>query len=207
MSLVKSTLEQQLKSIYKTMSNMSVGGDEYLASQLGNAIQTYVSTGTLSTTVDVGMGVTPPGPYTGVTNGTMSIVGATISGIVLTALKTMSNMSAGGDTFIANQIGLAINTAFTSAICSGTSIGSISSLPLGIPVPSVVPITGVVIGVSTIISNTLISAFNTMSNMSEGGDDYLASQMATAVDDYIKSLTIIINGTSPATFVSKGSLS
>ena len=207
MPLVKSTLEQQIKSIFKSMSKLSSGGDEFLALQLGNAIQTYVSTGILSTTVDSGMGVAPPGPYIGKTSGTMSVIGATISSLLLPILKSMFKMSSGGDVYFANQLGTVLTTAFSSAICVGTSSGTISSLPFGTPVPTVVPIMGTVVGIPTVVSSILIPAFKTMSKMSKGGDDYLAGQMATAIDNFIKSLTIIISGTAPATFVSKGSLS
>lgn len=207
MPLVKTVLEEQIKTIFKSMSNISSGGDEYLATQLGNAIQTYVSTGILSTKSDSGVGLAPPGSYTGVTVGTMTVLSPTIASALLPALKSMGKMSKGGDNYFATQLGVALSTSFASAICSGTSTGIIASLPFGAPIPTVVPITGIVVGNPTIVSSSMTSTFKSMGKMSKGGDDLMASNLATAIDDFIKSLTISIIGTAPASFISQGSLS
>lgn len=187
MSLNQNTLKNNLLSIF---TNMKDGDDSYFAKQVSAKIAEYVKSGSIIT---ADTGTVPTGVFTGSGTGTMDVDPSICETIVTTACKVMSTMSTGGDAFFAAQLALGIDSMMVAGEVKTTVVGSVT-LPTGTLAPLSGTAKGIFTGISVTLQSGFLAAFNAMASMSEGGDEYLAEQIATIVTAYLKAGVITTQG-------------
>jgi len=191
MALAKSVFETKLKNIFAMMQDGSKT-DAWLAEQIAVAIKEFGVSGKVAT---IDGGAAPAGVYVGDGDGTMTIN----DGDLKNKLKTTFESAYSNDD-LAVHIATDIDEVCTADdTVTTTSVGTVTT-PAGATSPFSGQGKGKFTGTKTIIEAILKTCFLTMNSMSAGGDDYLATQFATAVDSYFKAGTI--NVTLKAPFIS-----
>ncbi|MDR3019897.1 MAG: hypothetical protein LBU66_03220 [Treponema sp.] len=188
MVLVKTDLEKAFKDIFTAMQDGSKT-DEWMAEQVADAIQNYIKSGQVSTE---DTGAAPGGSYAGDGVGSMVINGDSLKN----KLK-ITYESGYGDDDLAAHIAADIDD-----VCAAEDIVSVVSTgDVTIPGAGTSSFSGPGIGKFTgdkdDIEDSLKDCFKQMNNISQGGDDYLAFQFASAVDLYLKAGEIKINLQAP----------
>jgi len=208
MALVKTVFETKLKSIFAEMQDGSKT-DAWMAEQIATAIQTYVSSGQVTTTDS---GAAPAGSYAGAGVGIMEIDKNDVEEDVIDEEEIEE------DVLDEDNLGSKLTNTFESEynnddlaahiatdiddVCKAddtvttTSSGTVTT-PSGATSPFSGTGKGKFSGVKTTIETTLKTCFATMNNMSQGGDDYLAVQLASAVDAYLKAGAVNIDLQAP----------
>jgi hypothetical protein len=177
MALAKTTLETKLKQIFKTMQDGSKD-DAWMAAQVSEAIKTYILTGIVLTT---DKGAAPAGAYAGKGTGTMTISNPDLEAdLALTFENTAAN------SFLAEHMAADIDAACTEEDISETVTSGTVTIPVGAASPMAGTGKGTFSGEKSTIQSLLAVCFEAMNAMPEGGDDYLAAQIALSVDSYLK---------------------
>lgn len=187
MSLVYDTLKSDLLDAF---NNMGDGDDDYFAEQVAKAVKTYIETGGV-TTVDTG--TVSAGVFTGTGSGDMEVESDDCEDSLSETCSKMRDMtSGGGDAYLAAQMASAINTMVLDGTVktdvSGTAVAGSVSTPLTGKAE------GTLTGVAATIQSALVSIFSKMQNMTSGGDEYFAEQMAIAVNSYLLAGVVATNG-------------
>jgi hypothetical protein len=188
MALVKTVLETTLKGIFVAMQDGSKN-DAWMAEQIATAIQTYINSGQVSTTDS---GAAPAGSYTGAGVGSMVIDGASLKD----KLKATFEAGYNNDDLAAHIAADNDDVCKTDNTVSTTSTGRVT-IPGAGTSPFSGPGKGKFTGDKDDIITVLKNCFNQMNNISQGGDDYLAFHLASAVDFYLKAGDISINLQTP----------
>jgi len=94
-------------------------------------------------------------------------------------------MTSGGDAYLAAQLATAVHTMVSAGEISCEVAGAVVT-----PAGAVSTLSGTAKGTLTCIPMPMqiafLSAFQDMAAMTEGGNNYLAAQMAAALDAYLK---------------------
>lgn len=188
MSLVQSKLKNDLLSAFQSMTD---GDDSVFAKKVSKAVADYAQTGLVSTT---DIGTISAGAFTGKGTGNISVQSSICENILIAACKAMSKMTSGGDVYLAAQMASGIHAMISAGEVKTSVVGTVIP-PSGGSSPMAGQAKGSMIGVPATIQAGLIAAFNSMSKMSEGGDDYFAAQAATVITAYLKAAVITTNGT------------
>lgn len=193
MPFVSATLENDLKKVFKDMKDAGEdASDDDFADGIAAACKAFGESGTVTTT-DVG--TVSAGVFTGAGTGTLSLDDSLMASPIKSACSSMKNMTEGGDNVLATAIGNAL-FAMTSAGEVNTNVTGTAIPPS--PPPPTVPVAGTAKGTITCVPAPVISglqsAYNSMKNMTEGGDDFLASQMAILINTYFASGIIATQG-------------
>lgn len=199
MPLVVATLQNDLSKCFNDMNDITDGtGNKYMAENVAKAISNFVKTG-IVTSVDSGT-ASDGGVYAGAGTGTMEIKESDLKDKLQ---KTFEANYENNDlaTHIADDIDSIISEKDT---CSTDTIGT-SSIP-----PKTNPANGkgkgTFTGVKSTIESVLKSTFNTMNNMVEGGNDFLASQWASCLQSYLTAGIINIQLQSPMSGAGVGAI-
>lgn len=187
MPLVPSTLISQLTAVFNSMTD---GNEDTFPNGVSQAIATYASTGTVAT---VDAGAVPAGAFVGSGSGTLVFSPSACQQTIKSACVAMENMQSGGNDYLAEQIGAGIKT-MSDAGQVGTNVAGVATSPSGTPSPLSGTASGTIACQSAPLVQSLKSAFSAMNSMTSGGNAYLASQMATAVDTYLKSGVVATQG-------------
>lgn len=191
MPLVKATLQANLFIAFDAMNNITDdNGNTYMAEKVAKAISDYIKSGTV-TSVDAGT-ASDSGVYAGAGTGTMEISESNLKSKLQTTFeaKYENNDLA---THIASDID---DVCSASNTCSTTTTGT-STIPGTSPHPASGKGKGTFTGVKATIETKLKSCFASMNNMANGGNMYLATEWADAVDGYMKAGTIAITLQAP----------
>jgi hypothetical protein len=188
MALVKTTLETRLKQIFASMQDGSKD-DAWMAAQVSDAIKTYILTGQ-AVTADTG--VAPAGSYAGAGVGTMTINKDNLK----SDLQSTFEAAYENDALAAHMADDSDNACKADNTVSTTSTGVVTT-PAGVSSPFSGPGQGKFAGTKATIENILKACFSAMNNMSSGGDDYLAAQIASAMDSYLKAGSVSVTLKSP----------
>ncbi len=190
MALVKAALETKLTAIFAAMRS-SVKTDAWMAEQIASEIKNYILTGLVST---VDTGATPAGSYAGKGTGTMTIDNASLgSDLTGTFEAKYSNDD------LAAQMAADIHAACTASDTVITATAGAVTTPVGASSPFSGTGKGTYTGNKTAIETTLKACFTAMNNMTEGGDDFFAAQLAAAVDTYLKAGAVNVTLQDPLT--------
>lgn len=189
MAMVVATLQTDLLTIFLAMNSIFEDGDGYCADEMSKAIQKYILTGQVAT---VDAGAAPAGAYVGAGIGVMTIDADILSEDLLTTF-TAGYTNDGLADHIATDID---NACKENGIVKTTSIGTVTT-PVGATTPFTGPGEGSFIGAKTSIATLLKACFSMMNNMPVGGNEYYASQLAIAIDAYLKAGTIDVELQSP----------
>jgi hypothetical protein len=177
MAFEPATLQANLLAIFLAMNAMSEDGDGYCATEMADAIKTFILTGIVNTT---DTGAATAGSYAGAGVGTMTIDKDSLMDDLFTTF-TAGYTNDGIADHMANDIDNACkedNTVVT--VSSGTVTSS-----LGVTSPFSGPGKGKFSGDKSIISIALKACFTAMNGMSAGGNELYALQLATAVNSYL----------------------
>jgi hypothetical protein len=196
--LDKSTLEVKLKAVFYAMQDGSKT-DAWMASQISAAVKEYALTGTAAT---VDAGAAPAGAYAGAGTGKMTIDSQDLEGALTSTFEgTKVNVFLAAGT--ANDIDAACSADDTvKTITAGTV-----TTPAGASSPFGGTGKGSFTGVKTTIEALLLQCFAVMDTMAAGGDDYLAAQLAAAVDGYLKAGVISVDLDTPLAGAGLGAVS
>jgi len=187
MALVPSTFKNDLLAAFQSMTD---GDNQVFADRVAAACKAFAESGLITTT---DAGTVPAGAFTGTGSGGISCDDAPCAQAIMAACTAMNSMTSGGDAYLAAQLA----TAFHDMVLNGEVICNVS----GTVVPSSggsSPLSGTtkgtLTGVTAPMQAAFFSAFQAMFAMTEGGDGYMAAQIATAVDAYLKAGTVDTQG-------------
>jgi hypothetical protein len=166
-----------LKAIFFAMQDGSKT-DAWMAQQIAAAIKAYILTGK-AVTADAG--TAPAGAYAGAGLGTMTIDSDALGGdLTKTYEATQENA------FLAANMADDIDAACgAEGTVETVSTGTVTT-PVGVTSSFTGAGTGDFAGIQATIETLLAICFETMDTMAAGGDEYLAAQIALAVDTYLK---------------------
>ena len=202
MALNKIKLQNDLFNIFDAMNSIYKNGDEYMAIECSKVIYEYILSGNVST-IDVGTGTPSSSVYNGKGDGTMNINSANLKNLLYNtfiAKYDINDLAKG----IANNINVVCSESnIIQTTTKGTSTFSYppySSADGGIG-------KGTFTSQSSIIQLRLQSCFATMNHINNNGNIYFAQELASAIDDYLKSGTINVTLQSPLTGTGNGTIS
>lgn len=186
----KKTYVSNLEKAFKEMKN-----DDDFAHKVSYETAEYVKKGSIITT-DVG-GISA-GAFTGTGKGAMSVDFKVCKQVIAAAVKAMASMTTGGDKYLADNIAKGIDDMVLVKGKAKTDVIGTVVTPSG----ASTPMSGKAEGhfsdnnlqLKTILATKIFAIFQAMSNMTEGGDKYLAQEMEKAVTNYLSSGTINTNG-------------
>ena len=179
MVLVLSALKDDLLAVFQSMRD---GGDKAFADKIAAACKKFAESGSI-TTVDTG--AVSAGTFTGAGTGGISCDDVPCADAIMAVCTTMTGMTSGGDAYLAAQLAAAIHNMVLTGEVNCNVTGSVVALS-GTASPLSGTAKGTLTGVLAPMQAAFLSAFQSMSKMTEGGDDYLAAQMAAAFDAYLK---------------------
>jgi hypothetical protein len=190
------SLKSDLQDTFDSMKSLTEGGDDYFAKHVTQNCADYFESRIVSTTNVAG--AIASGTYvagTGNGNPDCALTKGACESALLSAMKAMRNMVSGGDVYFATEIANAIHTMYTGAKVEFT-VSGICTPPSTPPPPY--PLLGIVKGTisgsnSSLLSG-IIATFNSMRTMSDGGDEYFATQLASHIETYALALTCILTG-------------
>lgn len=187
MSLIPNVLQNGLLSAFDAMKN---GDDGFFAKKVSEHIADYVKSGNVLT-ADVG--AVPSGAFTGAGGGSIQVQPSICENIVLAACKAMTQMTEGGNVYLAAQLAAGITSMMSAGSVNTNVTGSVIT-PSGVPSPLAGTAKGIFTGVSTLLQGGFQAAFTAMDSMKENGNGYLASEIAKAVTAYLKAGVISTQG-------------
>jgi hypothetical protein len=184
MALIPLTLQTKITAIFDAMNNITEGGDEYCAAEMASAIKAYILTGQ-ATTID--SGAAPAGAYAGAGVGVMTIKDSALNDDLL------PTFAAGYDNDgLADHMASDIDAACAEDdTVQETSTGTVTT-GSGATVPFSGPAVGKLTGTKTLIATALKACFQSMSDMTSGGNQLFAEQLSTALDAYLKAGAITV---------------
>lgn len=189
--MVPVTLQVALLKIFNDMNSISKDGDVYCATEMAKAIKTFIFTGQVATT---DTGAAPAGTYAGAGIGAMNINDGTLSDNLLKTFQAEYN----NDNLADNIASDTDNACKEDSIIKTTSTGIVTT-PSGATSPFSGPGEGEFTGVKNTIASTLKVCFSAMNNMTSGGNEYYAAQLALAVHSYLIAGAINITLKAPFT--------
>lgn len=189
MSLNVADLKDALYDAFTTMQD-----DADLAKKLSAAIADYAESGDITTTDS---GQISAGTFAGSGSGKISVDSSVCENIIVAATDSMKSMVSGGDILFAAQIAAGIDAMMADGTVKTDVLGTATPPPPATPFPmgGKAEKKGGFVGVSATIQAAMAACFPVMLGMTEGGDDFFAAQLATAVTAYLKAGIITTNGT------------
>jgi hypothetical protein len=189
MALVQTVLKSALVSAFRDMVDAS-DGNAVFAEKVSAVAADYAGTGNV-TTVDAG--AIPSGVFAGAGAGSFSCDASAAESIISAACGAMNAMETGGNEYLAAQMASGFNAMFAAGSVETTVTGTVTP-PSAPPVPFAGSASGTLTGVPAAMQAAFLAAFTAMNDMAEGGDDYMAGEIAAAVDTYLKSAVITTQG-------------
>jgi hypothetical protein len=190
MSLVVTTLKNNLKNCFDAMAGDTGGDNTTFAKKVSKAVADYVETGSI-TTVDAG--TVSAGVFAGSGSGSISVQAGIAEAVIYAACQAMVNMTAGGNDYLAMQIATGIQQMMAAGEVS-TNVTGLVTPPTGSAFTLTGQATGRTVCVQAPLYAGLKTAFTAMENMTEGGNEYMAAQMATVIDTYLKAGVVSTGG-------------
>lgn len=182
MALVKADLEKDLKKVFSDMKDAAENAkDDDFSKGISDAVKKFAEAGTIKT---VDAGAVPGGGYAGSGSGTLSLDASLCKNPIDTAMQAMKDAT--GDAALASAIASGIQAMTTAGNIDITSSGTLTPPPPATPVPMAGSGSAKLICVLAPLILALNAAFASMKDMTEGGDDFLAGKLATAIDAYYK---------------------
>jgi len=179
MALAVSTLYGDLLAAFQSMSD---GDNRVFANKVAEACRDYAESGSIAT---ADAGTVSVGAFTGAGSGGISCNDAPCAQSVMAACAAMNGMASGGDAYLAAQLAAAIHAMITAGEVS-CGVNGVAVTPLGVSSSLSGTAKGTLACVPAPMQAAFLSAFQAMAAMAEGGDGYMAAQMAAAIDTYLK---------------------
>jgi hypothetical protein len=168
---------------------MTDGDNSVFADKVAKAVKDYAESGLIST---ADAGTISAGVFAGAGTGKIACDDGPCADAILSACDAM-NSDGGGNEYLAKELAAAIHAMIESGTVE-TDVSGAAVPPSGGSVPVSGKAEGVMAGVPAPMEASLLSAFLDMNDMTTGGDDYMASQMAAAIDTYLKACAVSAAG-------------
>jgi hypothetical protein len=188
MALVVNGLKNDLFSAFQSMTD---GNDTVFADKVSAAADKYAESGTI-TTADAG--TIPAGVLTGAGTGKITCDAAICKNIVLAACTAMRSMTSGGNEYLAARLAAGIHSMVSAGQVKTTVTGTVVPPGSSPTIPMAGTAAGSMTGIPAPMQAAFSAAFTAMDSMREGGDQYMAQQMAAAVDAYLKAAAVNTRG-------------
>lgn len=191
MSLTASSLKSDLKAVFDEMRENTDGDNSIFSKGVAAAAKDFIETATVTTT---DAGSVSAGVFVGTGSGTVSADDSDAQSIIQSACEAMKSMTSGGNDYLAGKIASAIQTMSDAAEVK-TNVSGTVTLSNG----STSALSGTAEGTLTCsyaLESDLKAAFKAMETMTENGDEYLASQMASAINSFVLSGVVSTQGKS-----------
>ena len=187
MALIISVLKNDLLSAFESMNN---GDNKVFSDKVSKAAKKYAESGDINT---IDNGTVPTGVYVGAGTGKISVDDSICEKIVYAACIQMDSMESGGNEYLAEKLASGIHTMVMSGDVDTNVIGTVTP-----PGSSSIVLNGNASGKLTSnpspMQGSFLDAFKTMNDMTNGGDEYMAQNMAAAIDAYFKNAVINTDG-------------
>lgn len=187
MALVITTIEENLTDAFKDMTD---GDNKVFSKEVSMAVKKYAESGDI-TTVDAGTIST--GVYTGAGTGGITVDETICEKIVYAACTAMDNMKEGGNAYLAEKMAGGIHAMLLAGEVKTDVKGTVTP-PSSSPVTLDGNAAGTLTGVPAPMQASFFAAFNSMDGMKSGGDEYMAEQVYTAIDTYLKTAIVSTKG-------------
>jgi hypothetical protein len=192
MSLNVQTITDDLLAAFRSMTD---GDNKDFSEKVSTAMNDYTETGTINTTDS---GTISAGAFAGQGSGNNTTDDSICEKIVYVACNTMNTMATGGNAYLAAQLALGIHSMVIQGEVKTNVNGTVT------PPPPISPfsLSGTAKGNQTgtamaAMQASFLAAFTAMDAMTEGGDKYMAQQIAMATDVYLKSAVANTQGQGP----------
>ena len=186
-----SDFQTSIQNIFSQMNNMTSGGDKYFADNLASAIKTLIASGKVTSNDDAGSIGTST--YKGKGTGSMSIDDTPLATNLLSTFTKEDTT----DDEIADGIADNVNTACSVSNSVSTTTRGTQTFPNGATSEYEGSGKGTFSGTKKTISDALKTAFNTMSEMTSGGNDVFAAALASSISSYLTGGSIDITLQTP----------
>jgi hypothetical protein len=191
MSLNVQKLKDDLLAAFRSMTD---GDNKVFSEKVSKATDDYTETGAIATT---DAGAVSAGAFTGKGSGNNTTEDSICEKIVYAACNAMNNMMAGGNAYLAEQLALGIHSMVIQGEVKTNVTGTVVP-PGSPPVPMSGSAKGTQMGTAmAAMQASFFATFTAMDTMTDGGDEYMAQQIATAVDVYLKSAIVNTQGQGP----------
>jgi hypothetical protein len=168
-----------LESSLKTVFNDASGDDRKFSDSFSAAIKDYVESGVI---VTADAGSVSAGVFTGKGEGGMTVTASDCADIVYAGARAMSGT--GGNDILAARMAEGIDAMIANGKVR-TDVSGVCAPPSGSSFPLSGAAEGSMAGSPAPMEAAFFSAFEAMNSMSEGNNDYMASQCAMAIDAYL----------------------
>jgi hypothetical protein len=175
MSLPFSSLVSALKGVFNDMS----GDDRKFSDGFAAAVKDYAESGVIATT---DKGTVSAGEFVGAGEGGITVTASDCADIVYAGTQAM--LKVGGNSVLAAKMAEGVDTMIASGVVE-TDVSGICTPPSGSSFTLSGSAEGTMTGVPAPMEAAFFSAFEAMNPMSEGNNDYMAVQCATAIDSYL----------------------
>ncbi len=187
MGLNVTALKNDLISAFRSMTD---GDDTVFAKGVATSADDYTESGSI---VTADAGAVSGGAFAGAGKGDNTTDDQICRGIILAACNAMRSMTKGGNAYLAEQLAAGIHSMIMAGEVN-TDVTGVVTPPSSPPFPQNGSAKGKQAGVSAPMQAAFLAAFTVMDGMKEGGDEYLAEQIATAVDAYLKAAVVNTSG-------------
>jgi hypothetical protein len=188
MGLNVTTLKDDLFAAFRSMTD---GDDAVFAEAVATSTDDYTGSGSI---VTADAGPVSGGAFAGAGNGDNTTDDQICRGIVLASCDAMRAMVTGGNAYLAAQLSAGIHSMVMQGEVNTDVMGTVTPPSPASPFPRNGKAKGNQAGVPAPMQAAFLAAFTVMDGMTEGGDEYLAEQIAIAVDAYLKAAIVNTNG-------------
>lgn len=187
------SLKDDIKKVFA--SDMT---DDSFATGIANAVKSYVGTLKFSASSVAGADTSPSGNFSGSASGSLAISGSSLKSKIASACASMKN-AAGTNNAKDDTLSQGIADGLDADAPTWTVTISGNTVTTTTP-PQTLPSTdsGVVTPEfdSDTVKSTLDDAFAAMKDMTSGGDDKFAEELASAVEEYYTGASYTVAGSS-----------
>lgn len=195
MAFSVTTLSSDMQDIFEAMDS-----NDDLAEGMATAINDFISTGTVTTT-DAGTIATLASVFAGTGSGSLSVSTDTFETTLKAIFTAMDSLDTGGDTYLATQLGVAMQALSLLVSVSTNLTGILTNTATGVVTATTGSASGSIVCVSASFITTMSTLFSTMQT-NKDNDDYdgnkdFADTFAQAVSDFFTTGLIATSGDSP----------
>jgi hypothetical protein len=184
MSLPFSDFVSALKTVFNDMS----GDDRKFSDDFAAAVKDYAESGDIAT---ADTGTVSAGVFTGTGEGGITVTASDCADIIYAGTQAMAGT--GGNDVLAAKMSEGVDTMITNGKVE-TDVSGTCTSPSGSSFTLTGTAEGTMTGIPAPMEAAFFSAFETMNSMSEGNNDYMAVQCATAIDSYLTKAVVNTKG-------------
>jgi len=187
MGLNASALESDILEVFQSMTD---DDDKVFSEGISAAVKNFAESGGIAT---ADAGTVSAGVYAGAGSGGITVDASVSEQIIHAACVVMRNMTTGGNTYLAMQIAAGIHAMILTGEVETDVTGQVTP-PGGLPVALNGSAAGTMTGVPLPMQTAFANAYDAMDSMESGGDEYMAAQMATAINTYMTTAVVATSG-------------